>query len=196
MSHTKRTHPLEGLIADYLNGHLSDADTERLDLAMAQDAQLREMVEFERNIQSAITSEQAVPTHVSQFAEIADKLEGSSASHASRWLTWGSSFAVVMLVAVIVAYLPQAEPPINQFEMLSDIPLTYDKPILRIINKDNLDESALNRLLNDYDLKMVKRYPEANAMDVIANTSMQLELVAKQLEQDRRVKFIQLKQAQ
>ncbi len=196
MSHAKRTHPLEGLIADYLNGHLPDADTERLDLAMAQDSKLREMVAFERNIQSTITSEQVVPMHVPQFAKIADKLDGSSASHTSRWLTWGSSFAVVMLVAVIVAYLPQAEQPINQFEMLSDTPVIYDKPVLRIMHEDSLDESALVLLLNDYDLKMVKRYADANAMDVISNTSTQLELIAKQLKQDKRVKLIQLKQGQ
>ncbi len=120
MSHADNSHPLQGLIADYLNGHLSDAEAQRLDLAMAQDSQLRQMVEFERNIQSTITSEQAAPTYVPQFAKIADKLDGPSISH---WLTWGPSFAVVMLVAVAVAYLPQAEQPINQFDMLSDIPV-------------------------------------------------------------------------
>jgi MinD superfamily P-loop ATPase len=197
MNHSKNTHALEELIADYLNGHLSDTDVQRLNLAITQDSQLREMVEFERSIQSSITAEQATPTYVPQFAGIVDRLDTRSGSLTSRWTTWGgASVAAALLVVVVVDYLPQPEQPINEFETLSNIPTTYDKPVLRIVNKDNLDESALTTLLNDYDLKIIKRYPGTNAIDVISNKSTRLELIAKQLKKDRRVKFTQLKQGQ
>lgn len=197
MSHSKNTHPLEGLIADYLNGHLSDTDVQRFNVAITEDSQLREMVEFERSIQSSVAKEQAAPTYAPQFADIVDRLDARPGSLTSRWTAWGgASVAAALLVVVVVAYLPPPEQPINEFETLSDISVTYDKPVLRIVNKDDLDESALTTLLNDYDLKIIKRYPGTNAMDVISNKSTRLELIARQLEKDQRVKFIQLKQGQ
>lgn len=195
MSHSKSTHPLEGLIADYLNGHLSDTDARRLNVAITQDSQLRKMVEFERRIQSSIASEQAAPTYVPQFSRIADRLNTHSDSFTTHWPTWGgASVAVALLVVVVVGYLPQPEQPINEFETLSDIAVSHDKPVLRMINKDDLDQSALTALLNEYDLEIVKRYPGTNAIDVISKKSIRLELIAKQLEKDQRVKFVQLKQ--
>lgn len=195
MNRSKSTHPLEGLIADYLNGHLSDTDSQRLNVAIAQDSQLRKMVEFERSIQSSVAAEQATPTYVPQFSSIVDRLDTTrSGSLASRWTTWGgASVAAALLIVVAIGHLPPSEQPINEFETLSDVSVTYDKPVLRIVNKDGLDESALTTLLNDYDLKIIKRYPGTNAMDVISNKSARLELIAKQMEKDQRIKFTQIK---
>ena len=194
MSYSNNSHSLEELIADYLNGHLSDADTQKLETAMAEDLQFRDMIKFECRIQSSVCLERAAPTHVPQFATLADKLDGGSRTITSRWRAWGPSFAVVMLVAIAVGYFPQSEQPINEFETLSDIPFNYAKSVLRIIQQDTIDEAALTDLLRDYDLTLVKRYPGANVLDAIPNTPSQLESIAKQLEKDQRVKFVQIPQ--
>jgi len=139
-------HPLEGLIADYLNGHLSDVNAKEFFTAMTQDSQLREMVEFERRIQASVTAEQPLPSCVPQFADIADQLDNRSSGLLSRWTMWGSSFAVAIVIAVVIGSLPQSEQPINEFETLSDGVIAYDQPVLRILYKEGLDEAALKIL--------------------------------------------------
>ncbi len=206
MSHSQIPHPLEGLVADYLNGHLSEADVQKIDAAITENADFRKMVEFERSIQQSISAEQTAPNRVPQFSKIADQLDdsapvggllgGSGSALSLRWTTWVPTAAVAILVAVVVGYLPYGGQTINEFETLSDIPVTYDEPVLRMINKTDLDESALNQLIREYDLKIIKRYPDANAMDVISNQPTQLDVLAKLLENDQRVKFVQIKQAQ
>ncbi|MBL1293603.1 MAG: hypothetical protein COB61_007015 [Thiotrichales bacterium] len=192
MSNTDNSHPLEGMITDYLNGHLSESDAEKFTAAMAQNNQLREMVGFERNIQATVHAEQPTPSYVPQFSSIADKLDNTSGSWFLRWTAWAPSVAVAILAAVVIGYLPPSVTPINEFETLSDIAINYDKPVIRVINKESLSESTLNSLLSDYGLKVIKRYPSANAMDVVSKQSAQLSDIAIQLKNDNRVKFVQL----
>ncbi|MCF6299063.1 MAG: hypothetical protein L3J01_04205 [Thiomicrorhabdus sp.] len=192
MSNADNSHPLEEMITDYLNGYLSESDVEKFTAAMAQDNQLREMVGFERAIQATVHAEQPTPSYVPQFSSIADKLDNTSGSWFLRWTAWAPSVAVIILAAVVIGYFPPSVTPINEFETLSDIAINYDKPVIRMINQENLSESALNSLLSDYDLKVIKRYPGANAMDVVSNQSAQLGDIAIQLKNDNRVKFVQL----
>lgn len=195
MNDSQNSHPLEGLIADYLNGHLPETDAQMFNMAMKEDVQLREMVEFERSIQLSVSMQQARPAYVPQFAKIAGRLDNPSHFITARWKTWTPSIPAVILIAIVVSYFPQGTQPVNEFETLSDIPVTYDQPILRIVTQKKLDDSALNSLLKEHDLKIIKSYPEANVIDVVSRNSVQLELLAKRLEQDQRVKFTQLKQA-
>ncbi len=197
-------HPLEGLIADYLNGHLSESDLHAFTSALAEDPQLQNLVEFERNIQMSILAEQDAPSSVPQFSSIADRLDGPENTSSlvdstwnilsSRWTTWAPSVAIAVLVAVVVAYFPHSQ-TINEFETLSDSPSTVNQPLLRMINNDDLDDTALNKLLDEYDLMIVKRYADANAVDVIPKNNERLETLAKMLENDKRIKYVQIKRS-
>ena len=52
-----QAHSMEPMIADYINGHLDPLDEQKMQRAIAEDEQLRALVEFEKRIQGSVRSE-------------------------------------------------------------------------------------------------------------------------------------------
>ena len=121
-------------LADYLNGHLSPENRQRIETALSESNELREQLAFERRLQGALRAEAAEFDAVADaqgngaadqgFAAIADRLKGAppaatQSTHDSltrrlqrwlnndwRWLFVPAAAAAFALAVVLPAQLP------------------------------------------------------------------------------------------
>ena len=211
---------LENLLPDYINGHLDSETAERLESALAGNADLRAQLEFQSRLQIALRADAEVADNKalsmgvprgSGFEAIADRLEESSfdrlLSQLAGWfgLTGADGTGRLGLSAVVPAFalmlvvglfastnLEEDEFTINEFETRIG-EQTYDQPTLRILLEREMENLAFAELLNDYDLQLSQYLSDSNMAEVILRSD-QTDMVAltAALMQDERVAFAKI----
>ena len=204
-------HPMESMVADYLNGHLSPAHKRTFDEQLARDEQLRALVGFERRLQrsmrnarEAATDEydsQALQT-TRQWNAFADRIRSTPqkrwfgfGSLPTRWLVAGPAMAAVLMVMLMVN-LQTGTVAVNEFDTVTD-PETQVRfaPVLRIIGLDKTTQEDLAGLLTDYQLSAITRHPQTQAVDVALDPQIDVADLTRRLQQDDRVRLVRIKEA-
>lgn len=197
MNNTNDKHPIEPLIADYLNGHLSAAEANTVEQALNRDQVLREALEFERQLQQAVRDPALESAKLGgsmpQFSSIAERLEPKSKPRAAwfDWLTWGVPAAAAVLLVVSFLGQQPADTGVSDYELLSDPTTAFTEPMLRVIAQSGTQAETFDALVSDYDLTVVDRHPGVFAIDVKVPPTVSMEQVRLRMASDQRIRFVQ-----
>lgn len=152
------------IISDYLNNHLSPEDTEQFEQKLATDKNLQQQVALEQKIKnSEINPEHQVTPDFSRFEEKLNKQEQP------LWVRLPApAIAACFLAAIGFMLLPESYRP-DHTEVLpaeyttlsSSDTLPFD--VIRVVATD---PEALQQLVSEYELTIVRSFPAASAADV------------------------------
>lgn len=174
----------EGLIADYINGHLDDKARVDFERAMQAEQALAASVQQARMIKNAV-HQQNVDTVDPSFEKFSSLLERQTPWYA-KWYNWIPVPAAALAVFLMVS--PQNNPPIgvgNEFETLTSASQAYGQPAIRVVA--NADTNIVS-LADEYDMTVLKHFTGTNAVDVALNKD--IDGLMKRLEQDPRIVII------
>lgn len=174
----------EGMIADYINGHLDEKATLDFERAIQADESLAASVQQARMIKSAVHQHE-IDTVDPSF-ETFSKLLTRQTPWYSKWYNWVPVPAAALAVFLMVS--PQSNPPIdvvNEFETLTSASQAYGQPAIRLVASA---ETNIVSLAGEYDLKVLKHFTGTNAVDVAINE--ETDGIIKRLEQDSRIVLV------
>ena len=184
-------------IADYINGHLDEAQTEAMETAMRQDAELARQVEFDRLVKASVQAPQTADA-LPHFAQVRAHIEQQRPVPA--WQNWlqGNRLipvaAAALVVAIALNMAPAEQVGGEDFQTLSDT-VQATQPMLRIIAMPGSDADTLRALTNELNLDPITWHQGGLAVDVTV-TEEQAPALISQLEQDPRVRAVTQKAAQ
>lgn len=193
MTGSTTKHPFEGMVADYINGHLNSVDMHLMDEALATDEILRSLLKFEQDLQQSLRNpalnrvDERAP--VPEFSSIAHRIERPSWVSTWSGLWWGIPATAVLLIAVFVA-LPQSYQKTEEYETLSSADEVYTQPVLRIIGMAELDSESLEALVLDYGLTVVKHHTTTQAVDALVPEQLDIAQLQSRLSNDQRIRFV------
>ncbi|MEM6606642.1 MAG: hypothetical protein AAF671_12835, partial [Pseudomonadota bacterium] len=151
------------MLADYLNEHLDDADREFVELSLARNSELREQLQFERNLGVALRAEAELSytrdEHRSAgFSAISDRLETRAGFIETgfnslingwfvdnwRWLAAGVPVAgLLLMLASVDLFRPGMEDGVQEFRTAFDPEKEYAAPTLVVLFHEPLNKDAL-----------------------------------------------------
>jgi len=180
------------MIADYINGHLDSLDEQLMQRAIEEDPNLRDMVNFERRIQSSIrsTANEDSLVRMPRYANFEQRI------NKRRWLTpnwntWGATAAAaVFLIGIMVMQSPSSDFEVNEYQTLSDTQNGPEQPLLRIIGNPATSLAALEGLVNEFELEAVTWHPNLLSVDVLATDFQDIDAMQARLTEDPRVRIV------
>lgn len=186
---SKMTNTAEDQIADYLNGHLAEEQAREFEQQLAADAQLREMVAFEKRVKRhLLTTETVSEAQGPRFASFEARLDKGKRQFNMPWLNWGLPAALALVLGVVgYVQTPQTGP--STHSTLSDPPVLVEEPMLRLISYKNLDRQQMDELLREYNLVLVKEHHGLSSYDVKPMHEASLDELATILAGDPRIRF-------
>ncbi|MEM6302100.1 MAG: hypothetical protein AAF749_10200 [Pseudomonadota bacterium] len=199
------------MLADYLNGHLTESDRQYVESVLASDASLKEQLLFEESLKVALRTEsELVETRVTTsdagFDAIADRIEPQRHPIADafsnfleqwRWLAVAAPVAAVVLMLSMNGLQQGPVAPVQEFETAFDDKANYEAPTLLVLFEEPPEESTLAEFLAMHDLSLIDNAAvgpmlELRPQDKEAN----LRAVATKIEDYPRVLAVKLLGAQ
>ena len=184
---TRPAHPLEGLVGDYLNGHLSAADTERVETALANDPEFRLLVAFERQVRMSVREPQP-ETEPSTDTLAFERRLRAPATSGRRWQPALAAAACLTLVVALAWLRPGVPAAATEFTTLSDATPSYAQPALRVVVRDPGDIPAIRE---DFSLRVLTELPSVATIDVTGPADADLAALAERLRADPRVRLVE-----
>ncbi|MEM9172701.1 MAG: hypothetical protein AAGA84_08360 [Pseudomonadota bacterium] len=174
---------LDGLIADYLNGHLAPRDIERVEAAMASDPAFRARVELDKQVRAQLQrSAQTNADHVGDFAAVLAEREQRRPSYRPVGL---ATAAAVMVAVVAVIMMPANTPP--AFETLGDEPAVAVPDTLRVVIHADSDVASL---IERHQLTLIRQLPDLSAIEVRIDPEHDVVALQRTLSKDPAVRFV------
>ncbi len=193
MKSSKDIHPMEPLIADYLNGHLSLDNIKNVETALRRDETLRDQLTFERQLQQALREgEPEIERVRPQFSQVTHRLRTKPAfMEWLNWSTWGIPTAAVMLLAFLFLGQKPAELGVIEYELLTDPVPEFTQPFLRLVAHHGTQAEVLDALVTEYGLNVIDQHKGSYAIDVTIADGHSIDQVHERLSRDSRVRFVQ-----
>lgn len=200
-----KMHPMEAMVADYLNGHLSPTARRAFTEQLADDAQLRGLLAFEqrlqrslRNTRSAADSTTQSTADARQWRAFADRIQTTPKKDwfnfnlsGLPWLIAGPALAAVLMLFVWVD-IERKPAEVNDYELLSD-PATHSLsgPGLRIVGVQGTTRAELEALLSEYQLEALTWHSQTLSVDVSFTPTIDVAALQHRLARDDRVRLVQ-----
>ncbi|MEL7536528.1 MAG: hypothetical protein AAFM91_05615 [Pseudomonadota bacterium] len=191
MKQITHSHPLEHDVPDYLNDRLSAAARSEFEKALETDAELRDIVDFERKIKKTVRATAQDPVRAPRFASLERRLEQTSARSWAPGGTWLLPTAAAVALAVLVGINLDFSGGDDPYITLTDQPVSYEQPMIRIVTFGPLPEQQLDAILAEHQLRVVERYPSVNSIDLEPIDRSALPAIIEALANDDRVRFAQ-----
>jgi len=192
---------LTGMVADYLNGHLSAADVARMERAAQDDEGLARELAFQTQLQASVRdpafSEAQQYSVTPTFESIKNKLDNRARPLPVRLFDWVSDWfmdaewarmatgvtAGFLMFAVLLAQVP------GSYETLTDTVSGPTQQRVQVVASPNADKSALQALLAEQGLSALDWHTELNAVDVAVPDGLSASQLRDKLAIDSRVRF-------
>ena len=206
MTDTSNT-ALRDMLADYLNNHLSPSERVRVERALESDADLRDQLQFEQQLQAALRDESEQIESLYAVREGAEATAGFEvlAEQLDRprgWLDWLSvSWRPVALPAclmLLVVSVYMNAPPgndasfdgMNEFKTLTDPQGPGATEHLQVLLREPLSERSLGELAAEHGLE-IDGIESAVVVRMVPREGDLLAL-ADALRADARVQFVKV----
>lgn len=165
----------EGLISDYINGHLDDEQAQAFAKRIENDPELQNMVELSQDIKQALNSSEEVAIEP-DFSAVEAKI---SSREQRKGIPFGYGASLAMSMCLMLAIVFVVMPPTNnEFETLTNNNTVYAQDTLQLVLHDG---NAADQLIAQYDLKVVNAYDNKRILEVEATqrvSELQQELTA------------------